>query len=179
MSDELRDLVTFERVAEALADLYAGHFSREAGEMRIRRVTAMPPESVNEVPWLFFVADEGTVETMTFKTSLEDVPRRRRALTFGSEAVTYSTRPHLQVTHRFKAQLLVKVRQDLALDEAAARPFIEPLLLVCAQDPTLGGLVERCFPTGYRYGVLPFGRVEERAREFMGVEVLFEAVVVL
>lgn len=179
MADDLRELPSFERVAEALEGVFAEHFNREAGDMRIKRVTRAPPENISEWPWMFWTADEGDVDLMTFAETLQDVPRRRIKRTFGAEPVSTTRRPKLEVTHRFKGQLFVKPRQDLSKDEAACRPFIEPVMILMAENNTLGGLVKRCFVTGYKYGILKFGALDERAREFIGIDFAFEAVVIL
>jgi hypothetical protein len=161
-------------IIERLSDIYREHFNRGAGDLRIKRVTETVPEAATEWPWLYFVLDEGDVALKTFADDLPATPRRFRSITtFGSPDT--ERRPKLDVTHRFKAQLLVRPRRDLVEDEAKVRPFIEPLVKVAVENLDLGGLVQYCRPTGYRYGVLTLGRVEERATEYVGLEIMFEA----
>jgi len=168
--------MAIDSIIGALGDVYADHFHRGAGDLWIKRVTETVPEVVTEWPWLFFVCDEGDVELMTFASDLPATPRRRQTTikAFGQAAET-ERRPKLQVTHRFKAQLLVRPRRDLAEDETLVRPFIEPVLKVTAENLDLGETVGHCKPTGYKYGVFSVGKVDERAVEFIGIEFSYEA----
>jgi len=162
-----------DEIVGLLVTLYREHFNRDAGDLGIKRVTANVPEVVGEWPWLYWVVDEGDVELLTFDAALEGVARRRRPLpTFAPRAVR---RPKVLMTHRFKAQLLVQPRRDLVADEARVRPFIAPFVLLMAENLELGGRLAYCKVTGYRYGVIEHGRVDDRAVQFAGVEFMFEA----
>lgn len=166
--------MAIESIIELLADVYREHFNRGAGDLRIKRVTENVPEAAAEWPWLYFVIEGGDVALKTFAADLPATPRRRRPLAFGAASVE-ERRPKLDVTHKFKAQLLVRPRRDLVEDETKVRPFIQPLITVAAENIDLNGTVQYCKPTGYKYGALSLGRFEERATEFVGVEVFFEA----
>lgn len=180
MSDAYYVEFSFDQITEALADVYREAFVRRESDVRMKRVEARAPESVDEYPYFYFVADTGVVEMMTFATDLERIPHRRRSpLTFGAELAGDVRRPKALVTHRFKGQLLVTPRRDMPKDEALARPFIEPVILVCAENVELGERVKYVRVTNYRYGILPFGKIEDRAIEFLGIEFDFEAQVIL
>lgn len=168
--------MAIDAIIKALGTVYENHFHRGAGDLWIKRVTGTVPEVVTEWPWMFFVCEEGDVELMTFASDLTKTPRRRQTTirAFGQAAET-ERRPKLSVTHRFKAQLLVRPRRDLAEDEAQVRPFIEPVLKVTVENLDLAGTVEYCKPTGYTYGVFAIGKLDERAVEFIGVEFHYEA----
>lgn len=165
-------LPTLMPAVEALVVLYREHFNRDAGELWIKRVTAAPPEAVNEWPWLYWTVEDGDCGLLTFRTALNALPQRPRA--FGATSDATVTRPKLDVTHRLKAQLLVTPRRDLLRDELVTRPFVEPFLILAAENITLGGLAEHCYVTGYRYGVFQAGRVAEKTVEFLGIEFNFE-----
>lgn len=161
-------------IIDAMVELYEDHFTRSSGDLRILRVTPHVPEAVTEWPWLFFVVGDGDVELMTFAADVAETPKRRQALAvFGSSGTT--KRPKVQMVHRFKAQLLVKPRRDLSEDEALVRPFVQPVITLMAEHLEVASGVEYCKPTGYRYGVFPVGKLEERAVEFVGLEIDFEA----
>lgn len=162
--------MAIDAILDAMVDVYKSHFVK-ASDNYIKRVTATVPESVDEWPWLYFVCDAGDVELMTFSDDLDETPQRR---TFGKPTTTVR-RPKLTVTHRFKAQLLVRPRRDLAEDETQVRPFIEPIILVTTENIELGGLVKYVKPTGYKYGMMAMGRVAEKPIEYIGVEFFYEA----
>lgn len=168
--------MAIDTIIEDLAAVYREHFSRQAGDLWIKRVTENVPEAVAEWPWMYFVIQNGDVELKTFASDLPGTPRRRTSVVaFGGSPPDDVRRPKIDLTHRFKLQLLVRPRRDLVEDEAAVRPFVEPLITVAAENLTLDDSVEYCKPTGYTYGVLTLGRVDGRAVDFVGIELEFEA----
>jgi hypothetical protein len=155
---------------DALVDDYKERFPRNLGELWIKRVTSNVPEAVTEWPWMYFVIGDGDVSLMTFRTGLDMAPTR-------AKIPTTVQRNRIQIVHRFRAQLLVRPRRDLVEDEAAVRLFITPLLQVAAEDrhgADWPGLID-LRPTGYKYGVFDLGRLDDKAVQFIGVEINFEA----
>ena len=166
--------MAIDSIIESLAAVYRAHFNRQAGDLHIKRVTENVPEAVTAWPWLFFVVESGEVAVKTFARDLPGTPRRRRAVAFGSTPADVR-RPKIDLLHRFKLQLVVCPRRDLAIDETRVRIFIEPLITVAVENLDQGGAVQYCRPTSYRYGVLTLGQVSGQAVDFAGVELSFEA----
>lgn len=161
-------------IIDALVTKFEDHFTRQSGDLRIKRVTSHVPEAVTEWPWMYFVVGDGDVALMTFSDDITQTAKRRQSLAaFGSSGTVH--RPKAEITHRFKAQLLVRPRRDLTEDESLVRPFIQLLITLPMEALTLGLAIEYCKPTGYRYGVFSVGQIDERAVDFIGVEVDFEA----
>lgn len=170
--------MAIETIIADLAGIYREHFNLSAGDMRIKQVTENVPEKVTEWPHLFFVMGDGDSELMTFSSDVPKTRRRRQSLpVFGSAPDDETVRrPKVQLTHRFKAQLLVRPRRDLVEDESAARPFVQRVITLTAEHLDLDGSVEHCKPTGYLYGKFELGTVGEKVVEFIGIEFTFEAV---
>jgi hypothetical protein len=154
----------------ALVSVYQAHFTKSAGDQRIKRVTATVPEAVGEWPWLYFVCQSGDVEYLTFVDPAKTATPRA----FGA-APSVSPRPNLSVTHQFKAQLLVRPRRDLVEDETLVRPFIQPVITLTAEHCELGGLAKYCKILRYKYGAFPLGQVEQKPVEYLGLEFEYEA----
>lgn len=150
--------MTIGTILTALAAVYEETFPQNETGERIKRVTAHVPEQVHEWPWLYFVVEAGEIRPETFQAALPSG--------FGGTA----RRSNYEVVHRFKAQLLVRPRRNLAEDEPLVRALLAPVLLAPLEDVTLGGAARYCYPTGYRYGRLTHGQVE-----YAGLEVMFEA----
>jgi hypothetical protein len=156
-------------ILDALVSVYQSEFTKAAGDLYIKRVTATVPEAAVEWPWLYFVCDSGDIALMTFSDDLEGTHVRR---TFGSASI--KRRPKTQVMHHFRGQLLVRPRSDLATDEALIRPFIQPMITLTVENIELGGIVQYVKPMRYRYGKFALG-IAEKAIEFIGLEFEYEA----
>jgi len=166
--------VAINSIIDAMAELYEDYFTRSSGDLQIKRVTSHVPEVVTEWPWMFFVIEDGDVDLMTFAADVAETPKRRQSLSvFGSSGTT--KRPKVQMTHRFKSQLLVRPRRDLSEDESLVRPFIQPVITLIVENLEVASGVEYCKPTKYRYGVFSVGKLNERDVQFVGLEVDFEA----
>jgi hypothetical protein len=166
-------------IIDGLVTVYENYFNKSAGDLWIKRITSTVPEAVTEWPWMYFVLEDGDVALMTFAADVAKTRRRAQSLTvFGADTGETVRRPKVDVTHRFKAQLLVRPRRDLLEDETLVRPFIQPMSTVTAEHLNLSGALgdgEYCKMTGYRYGKFELGRLNERAEEFIGVEFSYEA----
>lgn len=149
-----------------LVEAYQTRFPAMMGELHLKRVTASPPEAVTEWPWMYFVLSEGEASFLAY-AALRDLAPTRAAMP------PEVRRNPLDLAHHFKAQVLVRPRRDVVEDDRIARLFITPLLQVAAEIRTGAQLID-VRPTGYRYGVLPFGALDKPV-EFMGIELYFDA----
>jgi hypothetical protein len=141
-------------------------FFTKAGKLHIQRITNYVPENVSEWPWLFFYADDGDVERITFKGQKNAVSNLR---TFGQPPPEEVKRSTHRYTHRLQAQLLVRPRKDTKEDEPLARSFIEAFPVLIAENSDLDGLAHDCQVTGYTYGAITLGVFSGKAQTFIGI----------
>ena len=160
--------MAIDEIIEELAVCYREHFNRQAGDLRIKRVTENVPEAVTEWPWMYFIPDVGDVEGRTLPSSHD------ASLGDGT-----ATRRGFKVTHQFKAQLLVRPRRNLLRGEEITRQFLQPIITVTDENYQLSGVVLGIQVTSYDYGVLALGRFNQRETQYIGAEFVYQAVEVI
>jgi hypothetical protein len=166
---------TISAVIEALVGIYRRGFSQNAGARQIKGVEPARPENVTSWPILYFALNEFRVVDGAFAAALPSVQPNPRPLAFGQMRYETKSRRSQLIDHEFVGQLLVTPRRNLPQDDLLARQFVDVMIPFQAENATLGGLVEKCFITGGRFGIFTIGTVADIQKEFLGIEFNFTA----